>query len=313
MSAARDVAFALAGRRAHRLPDGGYLVPCPVPSHGRGRGDHNPSLRLADGDKRLLVRCYGGCDRLVVLDELCRRGLLNGAAPRSPSSSPSRSSPAAAREADKARARSKWAREIWHAARDPRGTLVEAYLNSRLLALDCDLAGKVLRFHPRCPWLNEHAERVFLPALIACFRSIDDNTITAIHRIRLDQPERWPKAERRMLGVVHRAAVKLDGDVGDEVAIGEGVETCMTARAFGIRPTWALGSAGGIERFPVLPNVRTLRIIGENDSVNEKAVELCGWRWQAAGRRVRVIRPDIDFKDLNDVLNLNGVLRGNVP
>jgi hypothetical protein len=303
MSAARDVALALAGPRAQRLPDGGYLVSCPVPSHGKGRGDHNPSLRLTDGDTRLLVHCYGGCDRLAVLDELRRRGLLNGALTRGPSPPP-RSSPVAAREADKARARIKWAREIWYAARDPRGTLAEDYLRFRWLALHDALVGRVLRFHPRCPWLNENAERIFVPALIAVFRSLDDNAITAIHRIRLDQPERWPKAERRMLGLVGRSAVKLDADVGDELAIGEGVETCMAARQLdiGVGPAWALGSTGGIKHFPVLPNVRTLRILGENDSANEAAVEQCGLRWQAAGRCVRVIKPTDDCKDLNDVL-----------
>src|SRR5262249_44888417 len=130
------------------------------------------------------------------------------------------------------------------------------------------------------------------------------------HRIRLDQPERWPTAERRMLGVVHRAAVKLDGDVGDELAIGEGVETCMAARQLvEIRagPVWALGSAGGIERFPVLPNIRTLRTRAENDDTNEAAVDSCGLRWQAAGRNVPVIKPTDDCKDLNDLLE------GNVP
>jgi len=78
MSAARDVALALlAGRRPQRLPDGGYLVPCPVPSHGRGRGDRNPSLRIGDGETRLLVHCFGGCDPRDVLDVLRRRGLLD--------------------------------------------------------------------------------------------------------------------------------------------------------------------------------------------------------------------------------------------
>jgi hypothetical protein len=304
MSAARNIALALAGwHKPQRLPDGDYLVCCPVPSHGKGRGDRNPSLRIGDGASRLLVHCYAGCDPRDVLDALRRRGLLNGALTRGPSPPP-RSSPAAAREADKARAR-----EIWHAARDPRGTLAEDYLRFRWLALHDALVGRVLRFHPRCPWLNENAERIFVPALIAVFRSLDDNAITAIHRIRLDQPERWPKAERRMLGLVGRSAVKLDADVGDELAIGEGVETCMAARQLdiGVGPAWALGSAGGIKHFPVLPNVRTLRILGENDSANEAAVEQCGLRWQAAGRRVRVIKPTDDCKDLNDLLE------GNVP
>src|SRR5262249_31098207 len=157
---------------------------------------------------------------------------------------------------------------------------------------DDDLAGRVLRFHPRCPWKDKSTDKTeFLPALIAAFRSFDNDEITGIHRIRLDQPERWPKAERRMLGVVYRAAVKLDTDVGDALAIGEGVETCMAAHQLMATgeleraPVWALGSASSIERFPVLPNVRTLRIIGENDSANEGAREQCGLRWHSAGRR----------------------------
>src|SRR5215471_1873788 len=77
MSAARDIALALAGRRAQRLTDGSYLVPCPVPSHGKGRGDRNPSLRIGDGALRLLVRCYAGCDTRDVLDVLRWRGLLD--------------------------------------------------------------------------------------------------------------------------------------------------------------------------------------------------------------------------------------------
>jgi hypothetical protein len=79
----------------------------------------------------------------------------------------------------------------------------------------------------------------------------------------------------------------------------------MAARQLniGVGPAWALGSAGGIERFPVLPNIRTLRILCENnDSANEKAVEQCGLRWCAAGRNVREVRPTDDCKDLNDVL-----------
>src|SRR6516225_11361832 len=91
MSAARDVALALAGRRAQRLADGSYLVCCPVPSHGKGRGDSNPSLRIGDGASRLLVHCYAGCDPRDVLDVLRRRGLLEthrATAARAPSVSP---------------------------------------------------------------------------------------------------------------------------------------------------------------------------------------------------------------------------------
>lgn len=73
MSTAESIARELGG---HRNSDG-YLVRCPVPSHGQGRGDRSPSLSIRDGDDRLLVRCFAGCDPRDVLAELRRRGLLN--------------------------------------------------------------------------------------------------------------------------------------------------------------------------------------------------------------------------------------------
>jgi hypothetical protein len=191
-------------------------------------------LRLADGDKCLLVRCYSGCDPRDVLDVLRRRGLLDGHGGNVRGQNISgghQNGERRKREDDEAaRKRTRQAHGIWNVARDPRGTPVEDYLRARRLVLDDALAVRVLRFHPRCSWGNKNTGTTeFLPALIVPFRSFDNDEITGIHRIRLDQPKRWPKAERWMLGVVHRAAVKLDTDVGDALVIGEGIETCMAA------------------------------------------------------------------------------------
>jgi hypothetical protein len=306
MSDARDIAELARALGAKRS---GRQWVCRCPAHD----DSKPSLIFWQGHSAIRFKCYSGCDPRDVLDALRRRGLFenfqNGARREHERGSVAQNGQRGKREdEDLARKYTKWAQEIWRAACDPRGTPAEIYLNFRLLVLDRDLAGHVLRFHPRCRWRDD-----CLPALIAAFRSFDSNEITAIHRIRLDQPERWPKAERRMLGVVHRAAVKLDANAGDALVIGEGVETAMAARQLMATgklehaSVWALGSAGAIARFPVLPNIRTLRILAENCHVNEDAVEQCALRWQAAGRRVRVIKPNIDFKDLNDVL------RGDIP
>jgi putative DNA primase/helicase len=194
------------------------------------------------------------------------------------------------------------ARALWHEGIEPRGTVAEEYLRSRALDLPAELAGSVLRFHPRCPWRNEntgHVERI--PALLAVFRSIDDDEITAVHRIRLNQPQRWPKAERKMLGLVHRAAVKLDRDATDTLVIGEGVETGMAAQQLGHRPMWALGSVGAISFFPVLEHVKTLIILGEAGKASADAIQFCGKRWSRTRRRVRIARPTIG-SDLNDQL-----------
>lgn len=300
---AQEVAWALSGRRAQRLSDGGWLASCPVRSHGRGRGDRTPSLRIIDGETQLLVHCHAGCDRRDVLDALRSRGLMarkEGVATANPT--PPRPKIDGRDGADDNIRRIRYAREIWETAGDPRGTLAELYLNFyRHLALDAPLAGRVLRFHPHTPWRDENTgktERV--PALIAAFRSIDDDEITAIHRIALN-PD-GSKIGKRMLGIVQRAAIKIDADVSDELAVSEGIENAMTARVLRIRPVWALGSAGGITKFPVLPGISSLRLIGERCRVNADAVEMCGKRWRVAGRRVCVIVPPTGCKDLNDAL-----------
>ena len=197
--------------------------------------------------------------------------------------------------------RIKWAKAIWNESRDPRRTPAEDYLRSRALDLPDDIASTVLRFHPACPWRNENTGRIDrIPCLIAAFRSINDDVVTAVHRIRVDQPSRWPKTDRRMLGIVHRAAVKL-GPATSSISIGEGIETCMAAAQLGFGPAWAVGSAGGISFFPVIPGINKLTILAETGEASARAVQICGRRWRRAGKRVFVSRSNIG-SDHNDAL-----------
>jgi hypothetical protein len=163
-----------------------------------------------------------------------------------------------------------------------------------------DLAGAIARFHPSCPWRNEDTGKItYLPTLVVPFRSVDDDAITGIHRIALEPFIAKPK--RRMRGIVYRAAIKFD-PISERLVVGEGVETCMAAREMGYRPIWALGSTGNISFFPIMENVKTLLILGERGDASTEAINVCGTRWRKAGRRVRVVMPDLEFSDLNDVL-----------
>ena len=71
---AEMIAKALNGRRA---AGSGYLCHCPVASHGRRRGDRNPSLLVRDGDFQLIVvHCFSGCKTTDIFDEFRRRKLI---------------------------------------------------------------------------------------------------------------------------------------------------------------------------------------------------------------------------------------------
>src|SRR5262249_52245036 len=127
---------------------------CRCPLHG-GR-----SLTLRDGDgDRLLVWCFGGCDRLEVLAELRRRGLLDGRAINyRPPPRPSNWEDAA---------RTARALAIWRKARAASGTVVERYLARRGILLDAWPAA--LRFDAKClrPMDEAGNPRPPLPAMLA--------------------------------------------------------------------------------------------------------------------------------------------------
>jgi hypothetical protein len=193
------------------------------------------------------------------------------------------------------------AQTIWSEAQDPRRTLAEHYLHShRKLDLPDDLAGTVLRFHPRCPFGKDETGRtVRVPALIAAFRHIRTNAITAIHRIGLN-PDAG-KISRMMLGIAGGAAVKLRAPTNGTLVIAEGVETSMAAQELDLGPAWALGSVGAIRFFATVPDVRHLIIAEEAGQRSADAVRHCARRWSMAGRRVTIANSEVG-SDLNDGL-----------
>ena len=137
--------------------------------------------------------------------------------------------------------------------------------------------------------------------MLALLRDVLTDEPCGVHRTFLDDDGR--KLGRKMLGRAKQAAVKLDPNdsVTFGLVIGEGIETCLTARLAGLRPVWCLGSAGGIEYLPVLAGIEAVTILAENDAngANKRAVDVCAKRWRDAGRGVFIVEPLIgnDFSD----------------
>lgn len=56
------IARRLGGARA----GAGFLCRCPVPAHGKGRGDLRPSLAVSDGERGFVCHCFAGCSAIDV-------------------------------------------------------------------------------------------------------------------------------------------------------------------------------------------------------------------------------------------------------
>jgi hypothetical protein len=281
MISLREIAVALGGE----VCAGQVLAPGP----GHSRRDRSLSVRLsASAPDGFLAFSHAGDDWRDCRDYVRGRlGLTRDTAPHSAQECRGQAPPPAPADVAADAERVAHALALWRAAVEPRGTIAERYLNSRGLALDASVAGRVLRWHAG------------VGALVALFRNIATAAPQAVSRTFLTPT--GEKLTRKFAGPVGGAAIMLDGfaDVTMGLHIGEGIETCMSARVLGMRPTWVLGSKGAIGAFPVLGGVEALTIFEEPDALAE--VEACADRWSAVGREVYRTRA-IGGKDLNDVL-----------
>jgi hypothetical protein len=189
---------------------------------------------------------------------------------------------------------------LWSESISARGTIVEThYLRSRQLTLP-DRADDSLRFHPSCPF----GKGVRHPCMLALYRDIRTNDPKAIHRTALTPDGK--KIDRKALGPKAGCAIKLtpDEDVAGGLTIAEGIETALAGLALNFCPTWALGDAAAVAKFPVLAGIECLTILVDNDTSGTgqtRALE-CSRRWTGMGCEVFRVVPTATGTDMADVI-----------
>ena len=272
-----------------------------APGPGHSSRDRSLAVRPAPNDPdRVLIYSHCGDDWRICRDHvLSRLGITRG---RAFKVTEKRWLPEAD-EPDKGRIER--AVTLWRQGTEPRGTLVEKYLISRGIALAPELAMRVIRFHAACPWRDKiGAELTHIPAMLSVMRNIRTNEATAVQRTALSPT--GEKIGRMTLGRKTGAAIKLsaDEDVTMGLAIGEGLETVLSAMQLGFRPAWALGDASNVRHFPIVSGIGCLTIIVDNDEsgTGQRAALECSSRWTSAGREVFRIIPDRCGDDMNDVV-----------
>jgi putative DNA primase/helicase len=183
---------------------------------------------------------------------------------------------------------------IWNESTAASGTAAELYLRSRGLTLPDDAP---IRFHPACP---HGAAR--LPAMVSLMTDAVSNEPCGVHRTYL-RPDGSGKADispaKMMLGAAGVIRLVPDEDVTMGLGISEGLETALTVMQYAEwRPVWAVTSAGGIAKFPVLNGLDALTIFADNDKPGANgrrpgvdAAHECAKRWLDAGREVTIRLP----------------------
>lgn len=292
---AEAIVRALGGKS--RGPQG--IAPCPVPTHGRGRGDRHPSLSIKEGDQgRVLVHCHAGCEPSDVIDALKEKGLWPDAPRgRGVRRARSRPRPMATRPPTDD---SVW-RRAWEQAVELHDTPGEQYLiHARRVGLP---VSDVLRFHASAPFSLDGARRT--PGLIAIVQSTDGSVIGA--QVTALRPDGSGKAGGRRsrfnFGAIAGGAVRLaplqDGDRASALAIAEGVETALGFTALCGYPCWAALGAN-LKSFTCPRNADELVIAADNDAAGIDCAMALAKR-ECAERFVEIRAPLVAGQDWADV------------
>lgn len=265
----------------------GWLAPCPA------HADRDPSLHLSDGDGRLLVRCFAGCDQARVIRALEELGLWGRRA--DPSRAPQ---PAPAKQV---KTTIVLAFRIWAQARPPAGTLTDLYLAAR--GIGCAIPATI-RHHPALPYMHDGEMLGRFPALVAAVTDMITGKLAGVQRVYLSAaidadavgklvlyaPNGELLKAKKALGDVDGGGV-LFGSVSSQhaVFIGEGVETTLSAVSLTGHPGIAAVMAGNLPKLRLPPAARLIYLLVDPDETGRRKSREAAERWHREGRDVRLV------------------------
>jgi hypothetical protein len=229
---------------------GGFLCHCPVPSHGKGRGDLRPSLAVSNGERALIYNCFAGCDPRDIRAAIDRLD-LNGAPLHKPALPSSRA---------KVRTTSAAALELWRAARPVAGTVVETYLRSRRLP---PTPPATIRFLPTYPYSSRKSFPCLIAAVQAPTREIVAVQITFLHSTGTRKAD--VIESRRAIGPLGAGALRL-APVADCLGLAEGFETAWAAQLMHDIPVWAALGNKRYLKVKIPQAVKRLTIFADDDA-----------------------------------------------
>jgi putative DNA primase/helicase len=275
------------------LYNGGTRASVPAPGHSAE--DRSVSLLLS-GD-RVVVHGFGGADWRVARDDLRVRGLID-ATGRLTGGGYGRLSTA---RPDK-RVRRETAAGLWAGTVAMRaGSVACLHLHRRAVTGGQPVLN--LGLHPAAPLSVYRDGGRTRPALVARISDANDR-LTAVELTYL-APNGWRaqglRVARKTVGEVPPGAAVRLSPVADEMLVGEGVITTLSAiDRFGL-PGWALMAANNLAAWTPPEGVRRILIAADRGRVGEGAAASLRHRLGRDGLEVDVCCPEPPYGDWNEV------------
>lgn len=285
MTTAADIAKAWGGAAT----SAGWLCRCPMPDHGKGRGDLRPSLSVTDGESEPVFYCHAGCDNLAVKALARRHGLLAAFDGQRLRAAAPASKPRPVIHTPNAEALA-----IWRGARHG-GDVLANYLRDRGITLDAPptLRQGTTLVHGRMP----------VPTMVAAVQA-PDRAVIAVQELKLTwggakAPVTCPRITTGSLGA---GAVRLAA-AGPVLGLAEGIETGLAAMQLHDVPVWVALGGQRLAKIALPPEVERVVIFGDRDPAGELAAGVAAAHYSARGLSVDIRLPPEGYGDWNDVVS----------
>lgn len=277
------------------LYDGGRRANIPAPGHSLA--DRSVSLLLQDD--RVVVHTFGDGDWREVLDHLREKHLID--AHNAPTSISGATRKAADLGPPSDPRRIEAARRFWDAGRPVQGTLSEHHC--RLRHIGRALPGPLVLRHCTETPVSAYAETKHRrPALLAAIAD-RDGTLTGVEITYLAASGRRAqdlRLPRKCVGLVPpSSAVRID-DAAEEMCVGEGLFTTLSASERFSLPAWALMSIRNLKTWTPPQGVRSVLIAADAGGPGQAAAGVLADRLQALALRCWIESPPPPHGDFNE-------------
>jgi putative DNA primase/helicase len=190
--------------------------------------------------------------------------------------------------------------DLWRRGENAEKTTVERYLKGRGINLPVPPTIRLLRKHKHLP------SGQYFDVMLSAVTVWPENRVTAIHRTYLDLDRKAPvDPAKKTLGLIEGGAIRL-GPAESVLAIGEGIETCMSVMQTTGISTWAAMTAGNMKKVALPDTVRHVFLAVDNDKhgVGLRYAMQAKARFESQGRRVSMGMPSEPGRDFNDILSM---------